>query len=251
MFRLRLVAIGFVVLAGGCGTQAEPDATDSGRPPAPLTAADMDRFLAVVQSNDDALIPEFEPPQDASDLDYRLSAAGLVAECRRQFSKVFDTERQGRVWALDERWARAFRAQSISGAEFASVVRRVSCAVMRVRLDARVKIERVVRQARSEMDEIVATIEAIDELPADERTRQDQLIRAQMALRLARLVALLEFSEMVAATPAEDCALVRKYSARLKPLLAQAGTDNLLAELQALVAPASDDVVPAGHTKPE
>ncbi len=249
---IRSAAIVLIFLAAGC-TRESDSSPDAPRRIVPLTAADMDRFLAVIQSNDDALIPEFEPPEGVGNLDYTLPAKDLIAECRGQFKTVFDTARQGKVWAHDERWSRAFRQQGISGADFATLVRRVSCAVMRVRIDKRVRIERVVDKASRETEEIAATIKAIDDLPADDRTQQDGFIRAQMALRLPRLVALLEFSEMVSRTPPEDCALVRKYSAQLKPLLPQAGSDALLAEIQALVAPEaeeSSEILPAGYAAP-
>jgi hypothetical protein len=91
-------------------------------------------------------------------------------------------------------------------------------------------------------------MDAIDEIPASDRSRQDATIRGRSALSLARTVALLEFAEMVKQVPPENCTLVRKYSKQLKPLLPPGGMDNLLSELQALGNAPRSDVVPAGHS---
>lgn len=227
--------------------QAEPGANTS--PAQTLCAADLDRFLAVVQSNADAMIPEFEPPEEVAELNYGRPARDLVEECRRQFGHVFDIERQARIWQNEERWSRAFAKHSVSADEFAQLVLRVSCAVMRVRIDARVELERVIDSARHEAAEICETMDAIDDIPESERGQSDLFIRGQSALRLARLTALIEFAEMVRQAPDEDCALVRKYAAKLKPLLPSGSSDDLLAELKALAEPRTE-IVPAGFERP-
>ncbi|MGQ0635248.1 MAG: hypothetical protein ACT4QC_11605 [Planctomycetaceae bacterium] len=242
------IPVYLVFAAAGCGGDAGSKAqSDANRSAERLTPADLETFLSVVKSNGESLIPEFEPPEESGDLDYRLPAEALVAECGRRFRAVFDTRRQGDAWQRDRLWAQAFKRRRVSGADFAGLVRRVSCAIMRVRIDSRVDIERVIQMARSEVADLADTMNAIDETSESEKTSQDGFIRGQSALRLARLAALLEFAEMVRDVPAENCAVVRRFASQLKPLVPEGSHDQLLAELQALVQPPTADVVPAGH----
>lgn len=244
---LLIPALAAMALAvGGCDGQTGSVSDGDPATAEHLTADDLDRFLAIVRSNGEALIPEFEPPEDSAELDYSRPAAELANECRRQLGRVFDAERQAGIWSRDERWSQAFTKEKILPQDFAALVLRVSCAVMRVRVDARVDIDRVIANARAEVSEITATMNAIDQIPATEQTPQDDFIRGQSALRLARLVALVEFAEMVRQVPSEDRALIRKYAAQLKPLLPTGTNDDLLVELQALAEPPSTEILPAG-----
>ena len=240
-----------IILLCGCGEEgAETPVT---RAPQvrkvsdPLTASDLDHFLRVIEARGDSVIPEFSPPTDDDSLDHRLSGKELADRFRKQFHHVFDVERQAEVWNDDEQWSRAFERQNVSSVEFAGLVRSISCSVMRVRLNARVDIARLLENARTEVDEIIATMDSIDGLTLEDRTKQDEFIRSQSALRLARAIALLEFAEMVRQVPDANCTIVRDYSKQLRPLLPS--TDGLLAELQALGASHAADVTPVKYER--
>jgi hypothetical protein len=234
---------------GGAESSSEADARSRLKTPAdPLAPADLDRLLAIVQAHGNAAMPEFAPAADDAVLDYDSRAKDLVSDIRHRLQELFDANRQGRVWASDEEWARALSQHETSGPEFAALVRSVSCAIMRVRLNARVNIDRLVANARAEVKDLVSTMEAIDDSPRAERSRQDGFIRAQSAIRLGRAVALREFSEMIKQVPQENCALVRQYKSQLKPLLPSGGANELLSELQALGTSRPSEVVPAGHS---
>lgn len=250
-FYRNMLLAGLVGIVG-CGGGDAPSAADARSrlktPADPLTPADLDRVLAIVQSHGGAAMPEFAPAADDAVLDYESRAKDLVSDIRQRLQELFDANRQGRVWANDETWGRALAQHETSGPEFAALVRSVSCAVMRVRLNARVDIDRLVANARAEVKDLVSTMEAIDDIPRAERSRQDGFIRAQSAIRLGRAVALREFSEMIHQVPAENCALVRQYKSQLKPLLPAGGSNDLLSELQALGTSRPREVVPAGHS---
>src|SRR5207248_8091141 len=102
----------------------------------PLTAADLDRFLAVVQSHSEAMIPEFTPPDEDESLDMNAPAEQLVESFRGEVNRLFDATRQGAIWERDKQWSQALDSQKISAERFAALVRKVSLAIMRVRLDA-------------------------------------------------------------------------------------------------------------------
>jgi hypothetical protein len=246
----------FVVFAvAGCGgTSTSPGDPQAGRLKSladPLTAADLDRLLAVVETHGGGEMPEFTPAEENQSIDFKGRARDLVSESRGQLGQLFDAKRQGQIWEDDEKWTQSFAQHQVTGPQFAALVRNVSCAIMRVRLSVRVDVDRLVANARAEVNELVSTMEAIDGIPETEQTRQDAVIRGSTAISLARTVALLEFAEMIKQVPPESCAIVRKYSRQLKPLLPKGGTDSLLSELQALGTSPRRDVVPAGHSAPE
>lgn len=250
--RLWIVALLLVAGCGGKGT-AEPSAKVRLKAPAdPLAAADFDRFLAIVHAQGNAKIPEFTPDEEDSPLDYQKRGTDLVDTIRSRFHWLFDANRQGEAWQRDEAWARSFEQQKITASEFAALVRSISCAVTRVRLDGRkVDVPRLLINARAEVEDLVRTMDAIDAVPVAEQTRHDATIRAQSSLRLARAVALREFAELVGQVPPENRDLVRRYSKQIKPLLPSEDPEGLLSELQALATSRSGDLIPAGHEEAE
>lgn len=242
MFRLDRPVLFLIALWGcalaGCGRgDAPPEAAgDAVSLEQPLDDADVQTFLAVVQHGSTAMIPEFSPPDDDEQIDLNGPARELVEAFRGQFQKVFDIERQGAAWDRDPHWKPALTAQKLSGAQFAALVRNVSLAIMRVRLEARVDVARLIAQARRDVARAVQVIDGIDAVAKEEQTRESAALRSRSAIDLGRAVALLEFAEMIGRVPAASCTQVRKCSRRLKPLLPPHRDDDLLAELAQLAA---------------
>jgi hypothetical protein len=239
-----------VLLAGCSGSGDEPLSERdgaSGSGGQVLTGADLDRFLKVVQSHEGAMIPEFTPADEDEALDFNSPADKLVASFQNQCRRLFDIQRQGAIWERDTQWSRALAGSQISPARFAALVRDVSLAIMRVRLDARVDVARLVRQGQSQVDGAVRTIEEIDEVPPADRTAEATALRTRSVMRLGRAVALLEFAELVRDVPAESAAAVRRYSPKLKPLLPASLNEELLAELKRLARSPAGDVEPASY----
>ena len=239
-FRQVLIVLLFLFSAG-CSSQeqaSESTAVDGADGvEVALTAADLERFLAVVQNHSEALIPEFTPPEEDAALDLNLPAAELVAAYRGEVKRLFDAGRQGALWEQDQQWTQALVSQKISAKRFAALVRKVSLAIMRVRLDARVDVEQLVVQAKRQVDRSVRVLDEIDALPAADRTRESNALRANSVEKLGKAVALFEFAEMVRKVPAGSSAIICKYSPKLKPLLPPHANDELLAELKELATP--------------
>lgn len=238
-----------LALAGCAGGDSDSETTAENSPAADvvLTAADLDRFLAVVQHHSRDTMPEFTPLENEDALDFDLPAGELVAATRRQCRQLFDARRQGALWERDARWKEAFAGQKISGERFALLVRSVSLAIMRVRLDARIDVAKLGVEANRQVAQIVAVMDEIDAVPGDERSRDDVELRTRSALRLARAAALLEFAELVQKVPPASAAMARRYSKQLKPLLPSLGSDDLLAELSALATGQATEVEPVGY----
>jgi hypothetical protein len=242
------MTVALLVLAlNGCSGSSEDSELSAGGTSGALTAADLERFLAVVQSHDGAMIPEFAPPDEDPSFNFDASARDLVTSFQAQCRQLFDVERQGSIWQRDTEWAQALAENKISPSRFAALVRNVSLAIMRVRLEARVDLDRLVSRARRQVERAVTTMDEIDEVPADERTEEATTQRTRSVIQLGRSVALLEFAELVRQVPPESAAVVRKYSRQLKPLLPAGINDELLAELKQLATAPDKDVRQAGY----
>jgi len=251
MLRITSTILLLLALAGCAGGDSDSETTAGNSPAADvaLTATDLDRFLAVVQHHSQDTMPEFTPLENEESLDFDQPAGELVDATRRQCRQLFDARRQGALWERDAKWKEAFAGQKISGERFALLVRSVSLAIMRVRLDARIDVTRLVTEANRQVEQIAAVMDEIDSVPSGERSRDDVEVRTRSALRLARAAALLEFAELVQKVPPGSAAMARRYSKQLKPLLPSLGSDDLLAELSALATGESSDVEPAGYDR--
>jgi hypothetical protein len=239
-----------VLLAGCSGAGDESSAARDGKSGSAgkvLSGADLDRFLKVVESHAGAMIPEFTPPDEDDSLDLNAPADKLLAAFQSQCRRLFDIQRQGAIWKRDTQWARVLSGSQIAPEQFAALVRDVSLAIMRVRLEARVDVAQLVRQGRAQVERAVRTIDEIDEVPLAERTAEATTLRTRCVMRLGRAVALLEFAELVRDVPAENAAVVRRYSQKLKPLLPASLNEELLAELKRLARQPNGDVEPAAY----
>ena len=251
--RLTRVALLLLVVSGCSKEQPLENAAieNSGAAGAPLTAAELDRFLAVVRSHSEAMIPEFTPPDEDESLDLNLPAEKLVESYRGEVPRLFDAARQGALWERETQWSQALAGQKMSAERFAALVRKVSLAIMRVRLDARVDVDQLVVEARRQVERNMRLVDEIDATSADDRPSETNDLRANYVERLGKAVALLEFAEMVKKVPPESKAVVRKYSNKLKPLLPPHANDELLAELKQLATPRPGTAKHAGFEAPE
>ncbi len=237
-----------LMLLAGCSRSGnEQGAHDDASADHVLTSADLDRFLKVVEIHEGAMIPEFTPPEEDETLDLDAPAGELIASFQAQCRRLFNMEREGGIWKRDTQWSRALAGSQISPERFAALVRDVSLAIMRVRLEARVNVEMLVRQARGQVDRAVRTIDQIDEVPPADRTREAAALRTRSVIGLGRAVALLEFAELVRAVPEDSAAVVRRYSQKLKPLLPASLNEELLAELKRSAKGPPGDVEPASY----
>lgn len=226
-----------VILAVGCGQPDAPVAEHVDAPlrsPAePLTKADIELFLRVVRAHPRGQAPEFAVGESDDSVNEYLPAAELAREFRQRFRRLVDPRRQGEQWASDRTWSKLIAAENIAPAEFAALVASVSCAVMRVRLDSRVDIDRVAQEATARAEDMLARIDRVDRISPSQRNRDAVAERTQAVIQLGRTIALLEFAELVRQVPESNRDLVRKYSAELKPLLPKTDLSEALADLRA------------------
>jgi hypothetical protein len=247
MLRSLLIALLMLAITGCTDAKRPPEASAGDSAPRILTASDLDRFLSCVRAHSEAMIPDFSPLDDDPTLNSESSGRDLVATFRDQVRQLFDVERQGAIWQRDLDWSQALADAQFSGTRFAALVRDVGLAVMRVRLEARVDVDKLVSQARRQVDETVRTIEEIDRVPRPKRSREAAALRTRSVIHLGRSVALLEFAELVKKVPPESAVVVRRYSRQLKPLLPASINEELLVELQNLADSRGSEVEPARY----
>lgn len=250
-----VTAIVLALALAGCSQETdegpqggESQSTDS--VPDVLTSADLKLFLAIVRSHEGSVIPEFTPLDEDESLDFNAPAGELLESFRSQFRKLFDAERQGAIWQRDSGWEQALRGRRTSPQRFAALVREVSLAIMRVRLEARVDLDQLVAQARRELERAERVMNQIDSVPKDERTRESSSLRTRSVIQLGRSVALLEFAELIRDVAPESAKVVRRYSRELKPLLPESN-EELVAELSELARGPNREVLPAGYEEAE
>jgi len=240
MRRFGQVALCVLTLLAGChdagpGGEGGPSAGKPLKSPADrLSDREIELLIAVAGGHEQGQIPEFAMAAEDAPLDSEQPARRLEAAFQAQFEKLFDPQRQGEVWTRLPSWSSALRRHGADPAEFAALVRNVGCAVMRARLESRIDLQRLQENARAEVEETIAVMEAIEALPPAERTRQDGYVRTRAAVQLGRAVALRAFADMVASVPRENVALVKRHAGALRPLLPRGETEVLLEELRTL-----------------
>jgi hypothetical protein len=254
----------FLLALPGCGdgsSQLPEPLPVSGplkSPADPLTTAELDRFLQIVEGHPQQRAPEFTPPEDDAGIREGESVTTLVEESRSRYRKFFDPQRQGEVWARDPQWSRLLHRQGIAPAEFAALVARVSCAIARVRLEGRTDLTQLSRLAQEEIDQLSIELNHVprpfplsenQNLPSTPDPRAQVAVRTQALVQLSRDVALLEFAETLLRVPAESCTLVKRYAPQLRPLLPQ-GKGDPFAELVEWQRQRSGAVIHASHDRP-
>lgn len=256
----RLALLIAVTCVTGCGTSEVADAPRPVEvlkaPTDPVTPADLEGFLQIVRSLPQGKSPEYTSPANEAAVDQSLPGKTLVEEYRARFRKFFDPRRQGAVWARDDEWRQLLSRNRLTPAQFAALMRNVSCAITRVRLQSRFDVDRLVTQARAQVEDLVARLDRVDRFPANLISPEMAYERTQASLQLGPAVALLEFAELVKQVPAESQANVRRYSPQLQPLLAVFDRGDPFAELQKWdaeregIQPASFEA-PAGRSRIE
>jgi hypothetical protein len=241
MLRLLLGFVLGLTLIAGCG-EKEAGPTDDPvmlrlkSPADPLTDQELQQFLQIVGRLPERRVPEFSPEQQ-DEFDSLLSASALVENYRNRFRNLFDPVRQGKVWLRNPELAAAAGEAKLTTVQFAALVRNISCALMKAELQPQQNLAKLTADCRSEIDALVQRIEQVDRLPPAELTGELTYQRTQSALRLGRMVALLEFTELLTSVPAQNLALIEKHRSELAPLVSNPSGDALTDPFAAEEAP--------------
>jgi hypothetical protein len=231
--RLRLaLGVGLGLLfAVGCSQRAETTSAASASkalksPADALTDAEIQQFLKIVAQLPGQRVPEFSP-EDEDEFNTLLSARELVENYRGQFQRLFDPVRQGKIWIRNHQVAAAVGTAHLTTTQFAALVRSLSCALMRAQLEQQQDLQKLIADCRSEVERLIQRIEQTDALPQAELTQELGYERTQSALRLGRMVALLEFTELLTSVPDKNVALIQKYQRELAPLVPASSANPL------------------------
>lgn len=197
-----------------------------------MTQTEIERFLKIIEDHPSRQAPEFTGTEKDHRVDPALEAELLVRKFRMRFRALMDPKIQGAVWQRNPEWAKLFQRHKISSGEFAALVGSISCAVTSVRIEKRLDVDGLVAKAQQRVEKLVDKIERIDRLPQSAKTKEIKFGRTHAVVQLGQSVALWEFAETLKLVPAENRALVRRYSKSLKPLLVANGTIDPLVELK-------------------
>jgi len=214
-----MLAASVALLLGGCG-QAPPPVPRATKTPAdPLTPAEIELFLAMVQAHPRRRAPEFSNDGDDRPIDDTLRPRNMVAAFHERFARLFDPQTQGAVLAGQGDWAKLLTQYKLAPADFAALVTRVSCAVTRLQLDGKYRFSELVEKANRRIETLVAAIERYDAVPATQLTSEISRQRTHSIIQLGQTTALLEFARLLAAVPPESLTTVATRLTDLTPLL--------------------------------
>ncbi|MBS0263374.1 MAG: hypothetical protein JSS02_15640 [Planctomycetes bacterium] len=207
--------------------------------------------LEMIQQHPAGKIPEFTPLDDQTTPEFNQPASRIIVWFQSQVQEIYDPARQGGAWERDPEWAQIFKSQHTSGELFATRVRDLSLAIIRVRFDVRGDADRLLEHARHDLKRAQQRLEECDAQRSGSRKSADREQRLQAAIELGRAAALLPLAEMVHRVPAADVELVRKMSRQIKPVLRPHANDDLLQELVELARPRNNQIIQAGYEADE
>lgn len=206
-------------ILSGCGQAPPPPPRATKTPADPLTPAEIELFLAMVQAHPRRRAPEFSNDGDDRPIDDALRPRSMVAAFHERFARLFDPQTQGAALATQGDWAKLLTKYKLVPADFAALVTRVSCAVTRLQLDGQFKFSDLVEKANHRIETLVAAIERYDAVPATELTSEISRQRTHAIIQLGQTTALLEFARLLAAVPPESLTTVATRLTDLTPLL--------------------------------
>lgn len=197
----------------------------------PLTPAEIELFLAMVQAHPRRKAPEFTNEGDDRPIDDALLPRNMVIAFHERFQRLFDPQAQGAVLAAQGDWAKLLTKYKVAPSEFAALVTRVSCAVTRLQLDGRFRFADLVSKADARIEDLVARIEKYDAVPATQLTSDISRQRTQAIIQLGQTTALLEFSRLLSSVPPESLSNVATRLSDLTPLLPSEQSETAFEEL--------------------
>ncbi|MBI5759534.1 MAG: hypothetical protein HZA46_13530 [Planctomycetales bacterium] len=190
------------------------------QPGEPLSDAEIEQFFRVIAKLPEQKMPEFAPAANEADVDLDLPAEQLADDFRNRFRNLFDANKQGALWAEDSAVAAAMREQHLTPSQFAALTASISCAIARVRLDSQYDVAALCERGHVELARLTSEFS----LSADAAKSSSD--RDVIALRLGKIVALVEFLDLLNQVPDHNRDLVRRHASRLVVLLPSRGTFN-------------------------
>jgi hypothetical protein len=208
----------------GCGNSKPQKVTmvpasgwDLSNPPV-LSEDELAVFVTLMKAKPEKLQPEFLPIKTPTIPDYVTPQQFLSAQ-RRHLRARFDIGQQAILFSSHPSWKKLLAEQQVEPEVFASLLLRVSCAVMSEQFSTNIDFSKQLLRIHERINVVVselATLEAsLKQLP-HESGRQERL---RLQRQLTSLAALELYAAMLNGVPAESRQLIREHSKELVPLL--------------------------------
>jgi len=215
------------VLAG-CGKSPEPAAAPLGLSRAPdghLTEDDVRTFLEIVRRLPGQKPPAFQPASEL-DLTADTRAQGMVERWQGEFRSSYSPQTQARFWKRDTSVRGALNDCGIAPEEFASLLVRLSAAVVRESVDPGVDLTMLGEQADRTIASLCSQFDGLSRDPRLSPTVRNA--RAELlSMMLKESVAYREFLRLLESISPESVAAVSRHRDVLRPLMP--ATETVLA----------------------
>lgn len=218
-----VIALSFL----GCAGEKIPDDNLAGvrKVEASIPESELLTFLKIVDRLPDREPPVFSPLTDSFYVEDPADA--LIRECRIRFEKQFDVSRQGRIWKQNRAIRQAAARENRSTAELAGMMTTLSTAICRAQFDSLEDLKRIETKGNEETLRLKRTLDGIDRALAKQTATILSRQRTELAMKLSRTVALVEYVKLLQKVPDSNVKLVRRYQNRLASLVDQSALENL------------------------
>ena len=211
----------------GCAGESVPDdnAARAQRIQSPIPEKEVVRFLKITARLPDNEPPTFSPLTESFYADD--PADRLIDSCRARFEKQFDVVRQGKIWKQNRTIRSAAAREGCSTTELAGIMSALSTAICRAQIEDIEELKRLERKGEKETARLKKRLDQIDQRLSQQKTTVLSRQRTELAIKLSRNVALVEYLKVLQEVPEENIALVRRYHEELAMLVDQSALDNL------------------------
>lgn len=241
------IVVGLISVGGCQDSSPPPAATTALKTTAePLTDAELQRFLRLIERLPEGRVPEFTPAEQPP-LDTLLPPKVLVSEFRSRYRQLSDPTRQGEVWDASLDLSKSAQQEGWNSAQLAAFIRCLSCAVMKSQLADKHDLNAIEQRCRREISRLVAVLDQDDQIPRSQMNEAFMQRRDQKVQRLGRMVALLEFTLQLKPIPQSNLDLVTKYASQITPLLPEATSQDPFVSPFAEVPAESEGILPASY----
>ncbi|QDT53136.1 hypothetical protein Pan44_11510 [Caulifigura coniformis] len=206
-------------ILAGCGRPPEPAVpksvtlTTDGH----LTEHDVRVFLEIVSRLPGQKPPAFQPASEL-DLSFATGAQSLVDRWQAEFRSSSSPQTQARFWKRDTGVRSALSDCGVAPEEFASLLVRLSAAVVRESVDPNVDLAAFGEQADRTIASLCSEFDGLDRNPRlspSVRNARADLLSAM----LKEAVAYREFLRILESISAESVAAVARHRDVLRPLM--------------------------------
>lgn len=223
-FILSCVAAG---LMAGCAGESIPEDNLSGvqRITTPIPEEEVQCFLRITERLPDREPPTFSPLTESFYADD--PAERLIEACRVRFAKQFDVERQGKIWKQDRAVRQAAAREKRSTTELAGLMSALSTAICRAQIEDVEELKQIELKGEEETAKLKRALDKLDRKLSQQKTTILSRQRTELAMKLSRTVALVEYIKVLQQVPEENIALVRRYQRELTKLVDESALENL------------------------